>query len=102
MGVKVLVRDWLGVIAPPWRRRGGRPTTPANVRLPAVALAKAGIDPCKKKTKRREFARWREGVPPVLPAGRSHYHGVFIAYLLLRQRCGEVRKKIAFWVGNAP
>ncbi len=122
--VKVLVRDRLGAIAPPWRRRGGRPTTPGNVRLPArllaktfgVAsrlavvprlldegwLAKAGIDPCEKKTKRREFARWREGVLPGLPAGRYHCHSVSIAYLLLRQRRGEVRKKIELRVGESP
>jgi hypothetical protein len=60
------------------------------------------IDPCEKKSKRREFARWREGVPPVLPAGRYHCHGVSIAYLLLRERRGEVRKKFDFGLGDAP
>jgi hypothetical protein len=72
LGVKVLVRDRLGVIAPPWRRRGGRPTTPGNVRLPAVALAKAGVDPCEKKSKRRELRR----VAP-RSVGRSHWRGGF-------------------------
>ena len=65
-------------------------------------LAKAGIDPCEKKTKRREFARWRKGVLPGLPAGRYHCHRVSIAYLLLRQHRGEVRKKIELRVGESP
>ncbi|PYI62289.1 MAG: hypothetical protein DMF07_13970 [Verrucomicrobia bacterium] len=62
------------MIAPGPRARLHLPVIVAllrDVRLPAVALAKASIDPCeKKKTKRREFARWREGAPP----GRR-YHG---------------------------
>jgi len=65
-------------------------------------LAKAGIDPCeKKKTKRREFPRWREGVLAVLPARLYHGHGVSIAYLLLRERRSEVRKKDSASARNA-
>lgn len=94
-GGKALVRDWSCVI-----------TQVAATACPPLVTAavprELRIDPCEKKAKRREFARWREGVPPVLPAGRSHCHGVSIAYLLLRQRRGEVRKKIPFRVGDAP
>ena len=78
----MLVWDWLSVIA----QRAATACPPYNVAgfCRAFAAANANrlrIGPCEKKTKRREFARWREGVPPVLPAGRSHYHGVSIAYL---------------------
>ena len=52
------------------------------------------IDPCEKKTKRNEFARWREGVPPGLPGRRCHGHVVSIAYLLFRERRGEVLEKL--------
>ena len=73
-----------------------------DVRLPAVALAKAGIDPCeKKKTKRREFARRGGGVFPGLPAGRYHCHGVSIAHLLIRERRGEVLEKDSPSVRNS-
>jgi hypothetical protein len=94
VGEKELVRDRLGVIpqvvatAPPW--------------VTAAVPRDLHIDPCEKKSKRREFARWREGVLPVLPAGRYHCHGVSIAYLVLRERRGEVRKKIRIRVWDAP
>ena len=89
MGVKVLVRDRLSVIA--------RVAATAAPRLVTAAVPRElRIDPCEKKTKRREFARWREGVLPELPAGRYHCHGVSIAYLLLRERRGEVRKMFDF------
>ena len=63
-----------------------------DVRLPAVALAKAGIDPCeKKKTKRREFARWREGAPN----GRScHGHVVSISTYYSGNGGAKFSKKI--------
>ena len=102
MGVTVLVRNWLGVIA----QVAAIACPPYNVAgfCKAFATANANrlrIDPCEKKTKRNEFARWREGVPPGLPAGRYHYHGVSIAYLLIRKNLDEVLKKIGFCVGDA-
>jgi len=70
--------------------------------LPVFVANRLRVDPLEKKSKGREFARWREGVLPVLPAGRYHCHGVSIAYLLLRERRGEVRKKFNLRVGDAP
>ena len=32
--------------------------------LPVFVANRLRIDPLEKKSKRREFARWREGVPP--------------------------------------
>ena len=86
-GVKVLVRDRLGVIGP----------VAATAVPPLVTAAvprELRIDPCEKKTKRNEFARWREGVPPGLPGRRCHGHVVSIAYLLFRERRGEVLEKL--------
>jgi len=87
-----LIAQVVAIAAPPLVTAA----VPRELRLPAVALAKAGIDPCeKKKTKRREFARRREGdMLPGLPAGRYHCHGVSIAHLLIRQRRGEVLEKL--------
>jgi hypothetical protein len=95
LGVKVLVRDRLGLIAQV-------AATAAPPLVTAAVPRELRIDPCEKKSKRREFARWREGVLPELPAGRYHCHSVSIAYLLLRQRRGEVRKKIELRVGESP
>ena len=95
MGELVLVRDRLGVIA-----KGAATAAPPLVT--AAVPRELRIDPCEKKSKRREFARWREGALPVLPAGRYHCHGVSIAYLLLRERRGEVRKNRLLRVGDAP
>jgi len=91
---KVLVRDRLGVIAPVT-------ATAAPPLVTAAVPRELRIDPCEKK-KGHEFARWRERVPPGLRAGRYHWHGVSIAYLLLRERRGEVREKIGLRVGDAP
>jgi len=94
---KVLVRDQLGVIA--------QVTATAAPRLVTAAVPRElRIDPCEKKSKRREFARWREGVLPALPqlpGHKYHGHGV-IAYLLLREQRGEVLKNVRFCVGEAP
>lgn len=96
VGEKELVRDSLSVIAQVVPRGGTPPWVTAAV------PRDLRVDPCEKKSKRREFARWPEGVLPVLPAGRYHCRGVSIAYLLLRERRGEVRKKIRLRVGDAP
>ena len=94
----MLVRDQLGVIA--------QVAATAAPRLVTAAVPRElRVDPCERKSKRREFARWREGVwPPLpqLPGRRYHGHGVSIAYLLLRERRGEVRKNVRFCVGDAP
>jgi hypothetical protein len=111
LGVKGLARDRLGLIAPVAASAVPPLVTaavPRDVRLPAVAsrlavvprpldegwLAKAGIDPCeKKKTKRREFARWREGV---LPGRRYHGHGVSIVTFFSWKTGTKFSKKIRF------
>jgi len=90
LGELVLVRDRLGVIA-----KGAATAAPPLVT--AAVPRELRIDPCEKKSKRREFARWREGVLPALPrlpGHKYHRHGVSIAYLLLRERRGEVRKNV--------
>ena len=62
----------------------------------AAAPRELRIDPCEKKSKRREFARWREGVLPVLPADRSHCHGVSIVIFFSGKTGTKFSKKI--WV----
>jgi hypothetical protein len=90
VGEKELVRDSLSVIAQVVPRGGTPPWVTAAV------PRDLHIDPCEKKSKRREFARWPEGVLPVLPvlpAGRYHCHGVSIAYLLLREAAAKFAKR---------
>jgi len=83
LGVKVLFRDRLGLIAQV-------AATAAPPLVTAAVPRELRIDPCEKKSKRRELARWREGA---LPGRRYHRHGVSIAYLLLRENRDEVLKK---------
>ena len=51
------------------------------------------IDPCEKKTKGNEFARWREAVPP---GGRCHGHVVPISTYYSGNGGAKFSKKI--WV----
>jgi len=98
LGVKVLVRDRLGVIA----QVAATACPPFNVAglYRAFAAANANrlrIDPCeKKKTKRCEFARWREGVPP---GRRCHGHVVSISTYYSGNGGAKFSKKIWLIVG---
>jgi hypothetical protein len=95
LGVKGLARDWLGLIAPVAASAAAPLVTaavPRDVRLPAVALAKAGIDPCeKKKTKRRELRR----VAPRIVGGR-HWHRASIVTFFSGKTGTKFSKKIRF------
>ena len=95
IGGNVLVRDQLGVIA-----RAAAIVAPClgTAAVPRDLL----IDPCEKKSKRRKITRWREGVLPGSPGHKYHRLGVSIAYLLLRQRRGEVRTNVQYSLGDAP
>jgi len=86
LGVKVLVRDRLGVIAPV-------AATAAPPLVTAAVPRELRIDPCEKKTKGNECARWREGAP----TGRwCHGHGVSISTYYSGNGGAKFSKKI--WV----
>ena len=89
LGVKVLVRDRLGVIAPV-------AATAAPPLVTAAVPRELRIDPCEKKTKGNEFARWREGMPP---GRRCHGHVVPISTYYSGNGGTKFSKKIWVIVG---
>jgi len=90
----VLVRDWLGVIA----QVAATACSPYNVAgfFGAFAAATANrlrIDPCEKKTKRRELRR----VAPRSLGGRwSHGHDRFIATFYSGSAAAKFAKRLGF------
>jgi hypothetical protein len=85
LGVKGLVRDWLGVIA--------QVAVTAAPWVTAAVPRELRIDPCEKKSKGNEFARWRERAPT---ARWYHGHGVPISTYYSGNGGAKFAKKI--WV----
>ena len=96
MGVKMLVRDWVGVIA----QVAATACPPYNVAGFFMAFAAANanrlrIDPCEKKSKRRELRR----VAPGSVGGRgnwSHWHGDSIATFYSGNAAAKFAKRFGF------
>ena len=95
-GVKGHVRDWLGVIA----QVAATECPPFNVAGFCRAFAVANpnrlrIDPCEKKSKRRELRR----VAPSSVGGRenwSHWHGDSIATFFSGNAAAKFAKRFGF------